>query len=81
MANKSNFRFPCLRSGVGRQGDQVVRKVVHEQENTHWHQPLHLNFDSETMPDWFGLPDKKDLPATFSIDYVRSWRKKPVGAK
>jgi len=25
-------------------------------ENTHWHQPLTLNFDSETMPDWFGLP-------------------------
>ena len=59
----------------------VDGKVVHEQENTPGHQPLHLNFDSETMPDWFGLPDKKDLPATFSIDYVRSWRKNPAGAK
>jgi beta-glucanase (GH16 family) len=43
--------------------------------NTHWRQPLHLNFDSETMPDWFGLPDNKDLPSTFSIDYMRSWQK------
>jgi beta-glucanase (GH16 family) len=49
--------------------------VVREMANTHWHQPLHLNFDSETMPKWFGLPDAKDLPSTFSIEYVRSWRK------
>lgn len=52
----------------------VDGKVVHEDKNTHWHQPLHMNFDSETMPEWFGLPDKKDLPSTFSIEYVRSWR-------
>ena len=53
----------------------VDDKVVYEDKNTHWHQPLHMNFDSETMPNWFGLPDKKDLPSTFSIEYVRSWRK------
>ena len=49
--------------------------VVRRMPNTHWHQPLYLNFDSETMPKWFGLPKTKDLPSTFSIDYVRSWRK------
>jgi hypothetical protein len=48
---------------------------VRRQKNTHWHQPLTLNFDSETMPDWFGLPDPADLPSTFSVEYVRSWRK------
>jgi len=53
----------------------VDGKVVWELENTHWHQPLHMNFDSETMPDWWGLPDKRDLPSTFSIEYVRSWRR------
>jgi beta-glucanase (GH16 family) len=47
--------------------------VVRTLSNTHWHQPLHLNLDSETFPKWFGLPDKETLPATFSIDYVRSW--------
>lgn len=47
--------------------------VVHEMKNTHWHQALHMNFDSETFPDWFGLPDKASLPAIFSIEYVRSW--------
>ncbi len=44
-------------------------------ENTHWHQPLTLNFDSETMPEWFGLPNDGDLPSTFSIEYVRVWKK------
>ena len=43
-------------------------------ENTHWHQALTLNFDSETMPDWFGLPDDKDLPSTYSIEYIRAWK-------
>ena len=51
----------------------VDGKVVHEMKNTHWHQPLNMMFDSETFPDWFGLPDKATLPATFSIEYVRSW--------
>lgn len=44
-------------------------------ENTRWHQPLYLNLDAETQPDWFGLPDNAELPATFSIDYVRSWQR------
>lgn len=48
--------------------------TVRTVENTHWHQALTMNFDSETMPDWFGLPLEKDLPSTFSIEYVRSWR-------
>ena len=52
----------------------VDGKVIRELGNTHWHQLLYLNFDSETMPDWFGLPDPKSLPATFSIEYVRSWK-------
>jgi beta-glucanase (GH16 family) len=44
-------------------------------ENTHWHQPLTLNFDSETMPNWFGLPKDEDLPSIYSIEYVRAWKK------
>lgn len=48
--------------------------AVRTEENTHWHQPLTMNFDSETMPDWFGLPDDNELPSTYSIEYVRSWK-------
>jgi len=50
--------------------------LVRRDVNTHWHQPLYMNFDSETMPDWFGLPDIEDLPSTYSIEYVRAWKKK-----
>jgi beta-glucanase (GH16 family) len=53
--------------------DGVVVRTV---ENTHWHQPLYLIFDSETMPEWFGMPKDEDLPSTFSIEYVRAWKKK-----
>ncbi|MGC9329411.1 MAG: LamG domain-containing protein; glycoside hydrolase family 16 protein [Candidatus Hinthialibacter sp.] len=53
----------------------VDGKVVRTMKNEHWHQPLAMNFDSETMPQWFGLPHKENLPSTFRIDYVRSWKK------
>ena len=51
----------------------IVRSVA----NSAWHQPLTLNFDGEIQPSWFGLPDPKDLPSTFEIDYVRTWQKSP----
>ena len=53
----------------------VDGQIVRTLKNTHWHQPLYMNFDSETMPEWFGLPRKEDLPSTFSIEYVRSWQR------
>ncbi len=53
--------------------DGVLVRTV---ENTHWHKPLHLIFDSETMVDWFGMPNDSDLPSTFSIEYVRAWKRK-----
>ncbi len=49
--------------------------VVRSMPNTHWHHPMRLIFDSETMPDWFGLPNDADLPSTFLVDYVRAWKK------
>lgn len=49
--------------------------VVREERNTHWHQPLAFCFDSETFADWFGLPKDDALPATFSIDYIRTWKR------
>jgi beta-glucanase (GH16 family) len=48
--------------------------LVRRGQNLFWHQPLKMCFDSETMPEWFGLPNSKDLPSTFSIDYVRAWK-------
>ena len=48
--------------------------AVRSMPNTHWHEPMRLIFDSETMPDWFGLPKDEDLPSTFEVDYVRAWK-------
>ncbi len=48
--------------------------LVRQVQNTHWHQPLYLILDSETMPDWFGMPDDRDLPSTFAVAYVRAWK-------
>jgi len=52
----------------------VDGQLVHTVQNTHWRQPLYLIFDSETMPEWFGMPEDADLPSTFSIEYVRAWK-------
>ncbi len=49
--------------------------LVRSSPNTHWHQPLTLNFDSETMPNWFGMPKDSDLPSTFDVEYVRVWKR------
>ena len=49
--------------------------VVRSLPNTHWHKPMNLIFDSETMPDWFGLPQDEDLPSFFRVDYVRTWKR------
>lgn len=57
----------------------VDGEIIRTKKNEYWHQPLYLVFDAETMPDWFGLPDPKDLPAAFQIDYVRSWKHSEKG--
>jgi hypothetical protein len=52
--------------------DGVVMRTV---ESTHWHQPLFMIFDSETMPNWFGMPKNEDLASTYSVEYVRAWKR------
>ncbi|MDP4644331.1 MAG: family 16 glycosylhydrolase [Opitutales bacterium] len=47
----------------------LVRRV----NNTRWHGPQYMVFDSETMFDWLGVPEESDLPSTFEVDYVRAW--------
>ncbi len=48
-------------------------KPLRSLANTHWKTPLRLILDTETQPEWLGLPDPATLPATFVIDYVRTW--------
>ena len=53
--------------------------AVRRAKNTNWFRPMYLIFDSEAMWDWFGKVEDKDLPSTFSVKYVRVWRRLPPG--
>jgi len=50
--------------------------VVRSMKNTHWHTPMYMIFDSETMFAWPGVPEDSDLPSTFRVKYVRAWKNK-----
>jgi len=43
-------------------------------KNTSWHTPAAMILDAETQVDWWGMPLDSDLPAVFTIDYVRAWK-------
>ncbi len=51
-------------------------KEVHRIPNTHWDEPETVNFDSETFPSWWGLPQEGDNGGEFYIDYFRYYTKK-----
>jgi len=53
----------------------VDGELVRTLENKHWHQPLYMNFDSEVMLEHRGTPKRKDIPSTYNIEYIRSWKK------
>ena len=71
-----------IKVGFNWQADKIEwylnDKVVRTETNEHFHQPLHLQLDSESFPNWFGLPKTggshmNNLPNAFEIFYVRSW--------
>ena len=48
--------------------------LFREAENTHWHQPLEINFNCESNK-WFGaLPDDNRLDGEFHVKYFRVWK-------
>ena len=53
----------------------VDGKEVFSRDNDYFSTALYIMFDCEIMQDWVGLPDPADLPSTFSIDYLRVWRR------
>lgn len=50
--------------------------LFREAKNTHWHQPLEVNFNCESNK-WFGaLPDDNRLNGEFHVKYFRAWKQK-----
>ncbi|CAL66698.1 family 16 glycosylhydrolase [Christiangramia forsetii] len=50
--------------------------LFREAENTHWHQPLEVNFNCESNK-WFGaLPDEERLDGEYHVKYFRVWKRK-----
>ncbi len=50
--------------------------LFREAKNTHWHQPLEVNFNCESNK-WFGaLPDDKRLDGEYHVKYFRAWKHK-----
>ncbi|OHX66607.1 family 16 glycosylhydrolase [Flammeovirga pacifica] len=55
--------------------------LFREAKNTHWHQPLEVNFNNESNK-WFGaLPDDERLDGEFHVKYFRVWKNKPTTSK
>ena len=46
---------------------------VREMRNRDFHSPLYVLLDTETMPDWFGLPTGEEQKHAHEIDYIRAW--------
>ncbi|TXG39258.1 family 16 glycosylhydrolase [Seonamhaeicola maritimus] len=50
--------------------------LFREAKNTHWHQPLEVNFNCESNK-WFGaLPDDNRLDGEYHVKYFRVWEPK-----
>jgi len=48
--------------------------LFREAKNTHWHQPLEVNFNCESNK-WFGaLPDTNRLDGEYHVKYFRVWK-------
>lgn len=50
-------------------------RPVRTRPNDIFHRGLYLVFDCEIMAEWIGEPLPGQLPADFSIDYVRVWQR------
>lgn len=51
----------------------VDGKEIFRRKNDYFNRPLHMFLDCEIMEEWMGLPDVKDFPAVYKVDYVRVW--------
>ncbi len=49
-------------------------RLTFDHPNDYYHHAMYLNFDCEPMFGWCGEPDPADLPAVYTVQYVRVWQ-------
>ena len=49
-------------------------RIIDERPNDFCHRPLYINIDCEVMKTWSGEPNAEDLPAEFTVEYLRVWQ-------
>ncbi len=52
-------------------------KLVRTKANTDWQIPMTIIIGAGVMPNWRGVPEARELPYSFKVDYFRAWRKIP----
>jgi len=50
-------------------------RLTFDHPNDYYHNPMYLNIDCEPLFAWCGEVDKADLPAVYTLEYVRVWQK------
>jgi beta-glucanase (GH16 family) len=50
-------------------------QLIRRKPNQHWHLPMHIHLTTEVVSSWFGVPEAKNLPQAFYIDYIRTWKR------
>lgn len=80
----SDLSHRVVKIGLNWQHDRIEwfldDRLLRQEPNIHFRQPLHVQLDSETFPHWFGLPDvegQNNLPNYFEIFYLRTWYRRP----
>lgn len=56
-------------------------RPVRRLRNIYHQQSLAVKVDSETMPNWFGLPDSNFVEQVFVVDWLRTWSRRNRGTR
>lgn len=50
-------------------------KLIRRKINEHWRLPMFIHITTEIVSDWFGVPEKQELPQAFHVDYIKVWKR------
>lgn len=51
--------------------------LIRVEPNTDWHSEMNILLTAEIHQNWMGIPRPNELPASFLVDYLRTWTFEP----